>query len=45
MSKIYSLTKEKNELVSKYLPIVRENKENELSKEEAKELEELKKSL
>ena len=45
MAKRYSLTKEKNELVSKYLPIVRENKENELSKEEAKELEELKKSL
>ena len=45
MAKRYSLTKEKNELVSKYLPIVRENNEHELSKEEAKELEELKKSL
>ena len=45
MAKVYSLTKEKNELVQKYLPVVRENKENELSYEEQKELEELKKSL
>ena len=45
MAKLYSLTKEKNELVSKYLPIVRENKENELTIEEKEELENLKKSL
>lgn len=45
MSKLYSLTKEKNVLVSKYLPIVRENKENELTIEEKEELENLKKSL
>ena len=30
MAKKYSLTKEKNTMVQKYLPIVREDKENEL---------------
>ena len=41
----YSLTKEKNKKVEKYLPLVRENKIEELSEEEKQELEELKKSL
>lgn len=45
MAKLYSLTKEKNILVQKYLPIVRENNEGSLSTEELNELEELKKSL
>lgn len=41
----YSLTKEKNKKVEKYLPFARENKIEELSEEEKQELEELKKSL
>lgn len=41
----YSLTKEKNKKVEKYLPLARENKIEELSEEEKQELEELKKSL
>ena len=41
----YSLTKEKNKMVEKYLPLARENKIEELSEEEKQELDELKKSL
>ena len=45
MASRYSLTKEKNALVSKYLPLQREKKIEELSDEEKVEYEELKKSL
>lgn len=45
MAHRYSLTKEKNKKVEKYLPFARENKIEELSEEEKQELEELKKSL
>ena len=45
MASRYSLTKEKNALVSKYLPLQREKKIDELSDEEKVEYEELKKSL
>lgn len=45
MAHRYSLTKEKNKKVEKYLPLVRENKVEQLNDEEKQELEELKKSL
>ena len=41
----YSLTKEKNQVIQKYLPIQREGKLDELSEEEKQEYTELKKSL
>ena len=45
MASRYSLTKEKNALVGKYLPLQRENKIDELSDAEKEEYEALKKSL
>lgn len=45
MASKYVLTKEKNEVVRKYLEVQRAGKEDELTAEEKQELEELKKSL